>query len=291
MELDNQLDEVISRFKTNQPIEVYITGVEPVAYSDLTRKIERKFYDICCQRNELLVHVDCQFLKADQIIENLICKLYETLVSNPFLCNQLPNNFRARYVSLYKSIVDQTGKSIDPNGNALNKLIKDLASFQLNLYSEHFAHWWNETRSQLSFRYNIQSLLKWLQSLLNIILIPLIWIIKITYEVLQVIAWLIPSNTRWLGKKHIRILFTVYFPNNIGQYSNLEEQIGLISTNKNAAFIIFSRESSKASIGDNEIANFQKTINIFIRDLNGGIVNVGNNNKINMTRTDSQGNV
>lgn len=288
MELDNQLDEVISRFKTNQPIEVYIIGIEPVDYGDFARGIESKFYDICLLRNELLVRVDCQFIQANQIVENLVCKLYETLDSNPFLCSQLPNNFRAKYFALYKSILDGSVKPGDRTGSALNKVIADLASFQLTLYSERFAYWWNKTKSQLAFRNTIQSLINWLQNLLKIIVIPLIGLIKFIYEVLQIIAGIIPSNAHWLGKKHIRILFTIYFPNNIEQYSNLKEQIGLISTNKNAAFIIFSRESNKATVNDNGNVQSQKTINIFIRDVNGGNVIVGDDNRINPTEKDGQ---
>jgi len=294
MEIDSQLGEVISRFETNQPIEVYITGVEPVDYENFVGGIELKFYDICRLRNELLVRVDCQFIQADQIAEKLIYRLYETLDANPFLCSQLPNNFRAKYAALYKSIVgenitekDKPVKSVDRASSTLNRIITDLANFQLALYSERFADWWNETRLQLSFNNTIQSFLKWLLNPLKMIVFLLVGMVKITYEILQIIARIIPSDAHWLGKKHIRVLFTIYFPNNIEKYPNLKEQIGSISTNKNAAFIIFSRESDKTSISDNGVASPQKTINIYIHDIIDGTVIVGDNNQTNSTEKNS----
>ena len=105
MENNNQVNDAIAELKSNLHLVKYISGVQPIDYEDNAEKIERSFRNACRAKNELLIRVDYPFVRADQIAIKLICELYETLDANRFLCSQLPKGYKAKYVILYKSIV------------------------------------------------------------------------------------------------------------------------------------------------------------------------------------------
>ncbi len=130
---------------------------------------------------------------------------------------------------------------LDPDSStrALQKLIDDLARVRFILYSEKIAEWLNNASKSLDAKPNLQSLLSWLLKPANWMVRFFRWLMKLSYEILQMLVGIFTSWSQTLGKRYVRILLTLQISEKDFKGTDFESQLNALITNLNVACIVF----------------------------------------------------
>lgn len=129
---------------------------------------------------------------------------------------------------------------VDSATRALDRLIHDLAGDELNLYSEHVATWWNAATRLLDSKDTVRSVLNLLLKPLGFLVSFVLWAARFAYQGLQLLSKAIPWRPYLLGKKKIRVLFTLRIDEEAVKASNLRKQIETIAINQDVACVVFT---------------------------------------------------